>query len=63
MNYSKILVITPTLNEASNISDHINLVVSKGLNILIVDDNSSDGTSEIVKKHKLSKNFISNYKV
>ena len=39
MNYSKILVITPTLNEASNISDHINLVVSKGLNILIVDDN------------------------
>lgn len=51
MNYSKILVITPTLNEATNISDHINLVVSKGLNILIVDDNSSDGTSEIVKKN------------
>lgn len=57
MNYSKILVITPTLNEACNILDHINLVVSKGLNILIVDDNSSDGTSEIVKKHT---NYLDN---
>lgn len=49
---SKILVIIPTYNESDNIKKVISevLLQDKEINILIVDDNSPDGTSEIVKK-------------
>ncbi len=44
------LVIIPTYNEAENIEKIINAVLSKSeqLEVLVIDDNSSDGTSEIV---------------
>ena len=46
------LVIIPTYNEKENIADIIAAVfsLSKSFDILIVDDNSPDGTSEIVNK-------------
>ena len=51
----KILVISPTYNEAANVGkliDEINKLNIKNLDILIIDDNSPDGTSKIVKKYK-----------
>jgi len=47
----KVLVIIPTYNERENIRDIVPIVLSKGENIdvLIVDDNSPDGTQEEVK--------------
>ncbi|HIE05834.1 MAG TPA: polyprenol monophosphomannose synthase [bacterium (Candidatus Stahlbacteria)] len=46
------LVIIPTYNEVENISAVIDQVVGLGedLDILIVDDNSTDGTREIIEK-------------
>ena len=53
----KALVIIPTYNEAENISQIIDEVLSQheSVEILIVDDNSPDGTAEIVEK-KMEKN-------
>jgi len=48
----KILVVTPTYNEAENIESFIGQVLSQvpNLEILIVDDNSPDHTGDIVEK-------------
>ena len=47
----KILVISPTYNEKKNISELINRIsqLSLEVDLLIVDDNSPDGTADIVK--------------
>ena len=47
----KVLVISPTYNENKNISELINRIshISKTIDILIIDDNSPDGTAGIVK--------------
>ena len=52
MNVSKNLVIIPTYNEKENVEKMIRKVFSlkTPFHLLIVDDNSPDGTSEIVKK-------------
>ena len=56
----KILIIIPTYNENNNIDILIKSIFNKNLefNILIVDDNSTDGTLE--KIHEL-KNYNSSY--
>ena len=48
----KVIVVIPTYNEAGNIENLIREIFSLSLNpsVLIIDDNSSDGTSEIVEK-------------
>lgn len=55
----KVLVVIPTYNEAENISDLINQIINISktdlmshisLNILVVDDDSKDGTRKIVKE-------------
>lgn len=52
----KRIVIIPTYNEAENIEKIIRLILSLNkFHILIIDDNSPDGTANIVKK--LSKEF------
>lgn len=45
------LVIIPTYNEADNIGQVINLVMAQPtpISILVVDDNSTDGTADVVK--------------
>ena len=54
----KISIVIPTYNEAKNIEGLIKdiLIVSSNhkikTNIIVVDDNSPDGTSEVVKKFK-----------
>lgn len=52
----KALVITPTYNEAENIRPLINEVLMKddSLELLIIDDNSPDGTGDIVEELKES---------
>lgn len=47
----KVLVIIPTYNERTNIANMINAVLALPgeLNILVVDDNSPDGTGEYVR--------------
>ena len=54
-----ILIITPTFNEKDNIELFVNSVMSLGLSLLIVDDNSPDKTYEIVKK--LQKNIKNSF--
>ena len=46
------LVIIPTYNELDNLPKLLPEVLSKSeeINVLIVDDNSPDGTAEIVRK-------------
>ena len=57
------LIIIPTYNEAENIEAVINKILSLDDNnsILVVDDNSPDGTSNIVKnlkKENIEKIFL-----
>ncbi|MFQ5639506.1 MAG: polyprenol monophosphomannose synthase [bacterium] len=50
---NKTLIIIPTYNEADNIQIIINKIIDlniPNLSVLIVDDNSPDGTAKIVKK-------------
>ena len=56
----KILIISPTYNEIKNISLLVeNLFsINKDYDILIIDDNSPDGT----KKNKKTKNKILHYR-
>ena len=50
MKYNSLIII-PTYDEAENISAVIDKIISLNYNndILVVDDNSPDGTSEIVQ--------------
>jgi len=52
----KILVVTPTYNEAENIEKFIGQVLgqSQSIEMLIIDDNSPDGTGEIAERLKSS---------
>ena len=47
----KVLVISPTYNEKKNIAELINRIseISHPIDILIIDDNSPDGTADIVR--------------
>ncbi len=53
----KSIIVIPTYNEKENISKIIPAIISLGLgiDILVVDDNSPDGTSTIVKNLKIDK--------
>lgn len=54
INVEDITVLIPTLNEEEAISLVINDVQTQGYsNILVIDGHSTDGTVEIVKKHKV----------
>ena len=48
----KALIIVPTYNEKENIEEIIRVVLAQGddIDILVVDDNSPDGTGKIVKR-------------
>ena len=52
MSKNKILVFVPTYNEKQNISDlFYNIIkISPEYDVLIIDDNSTDGTKEILNK-------------
>ena len=57
---SKALVITPTYNESENVRHLIDEVLKQDLSleILIVDDNSPDGTANIVKEIQKSNSRV-----
>lgn len=50
----KVLIVTPTYNEKKNIVNLIEAIftVNPGYDILVVDDNSPDGTGDIVRCHQ-----------
>ena len=62
-----ILAISPTYNEKKNIAELINRItlIPTEIDLLIIDDNSPDGTADIVKsymvenKHRLLSTSIS----
>lgn len=58
-DYSRSIILIPTLNERENLKDIIPQIFNlmSGISVLIVDDNSSDGTQELVKS--LAINFKS----
>lgn len=46
------LIVLPTYNEAENIKKALdNLMNYENIDILVIDDNSQDGTAEIVKTY------------
>ena len=57
---NKILIIIPTYNESENIKQLIDqiLIIKKEANILVVDDNSQDGTGKIVDNLKRNEKRI-----
>jgi dolichol-phosphate mannosyltransferase len=57
---AKTLVVTPTYNEAENVERIMSAVLSQdpSIEILIVDDNSPDGTAQIVEKIQASNNRV-----
>ena len=58
MSLEKILVVIPTYNESENIEKLIQELKSLEHHIMIVDDNSPDGTSEIVENLKEKNNNL-----
>ena len=54
------LIISPTYNEKKNISSHIENIfcIDENYHILIIDDNSPDGTANIVKELQLKYNNL-----
>lgn len=52
------LIITPTYNEIDNIQNFLDEVINRRLSVLVIDDNSPDGTSEIVKRMKKNNSNI-----
>ena len=50
MEKNKLLIITPTYNEIENIENFLIEISKTGIDILVIDDNSPDGTYDIVKK-------------
>lgn len=56
----KSIVVTPTYNEKDNIERLINAVLAsvEGIHILVVDDNSPDGTSKIVENLMINNDRI-----
>lgn len=60
MNSDKILVIIPTFNELENLPRLIPVILSQdeNINILVVDDNSPDGTADYVEEEANKNNRI-----
>ena len=50
------LVVIPTYNEIDNIPEFISEISKFNVSVLFVDDNSPDGTGEIIRK--ISKSMI-----
>ncbi len=61
----KILCIIPTYNERKNIEKLVEQIFNLNLNInlLIIDDNSPDGTGEIAERLKVTRNVIARNEV
>jgi len=59
-NYPKRLIIIPTYNEAENIARLIEEIfqLHYDFEVLVIDDNSSDGTAEIVRKLSVKRDKI-----
>ena len=56
----KILVVSPTYNECDNIIDLLDHIwaVNPDFHILIIDDNSPDGTANLVKQRMEKNNSL-----
>lgn len=49
----KLLVIIPTYNEKENVEKIVGQITGKGFYLLVIDDNSPDGTGDILEKLKI----------
>ncbi|MGD9487706.1 MAG: polyprenol monophosphomannose synthase [Calditrichaceae bacterium] len=56
----KALIIVPTYNEIENVESLVKAIYNSqpGINILFVDDNSPDGTADLIKKLQKERNTI-----
>jgi dolichol-phosphate mannosyltransferase len=60
-SHKRILVIIPTYNEKKNIEKVLNTVFGlkiENLDVLIIDDNSPDGTAEFIQQYMKSQNSL-----
>jgi len=55
---SKVLIIIPTYNESENIRKIIEQILNFNFNLLVIDDNSPDGTGEIAERLKVTQGVI-----
>jgi dolichol-phosphate mannosyltransferase len=58
MNFEEYLIVIPTFNEKENIINLIEELNSHNFHILVVDDNSPDGTYDLVANHNNFNNNI-----
>jgi glycosyltransferase involved in cell wall biosynthesis len=61
LNYPRVSIITPTFNQGRFIEETINSVLSQdypNIEYIVLDAGSTDGTADILKKYKKTKNFI-----
>ena len=58
INEKKFLVITPTYNEKENIKEFIQSILTTDLPVLFIDDNSPDGTSDLIKEYQARESNI-----
>ena len=59
MKKHNILVISPTYNERENIDKFTNNILDLNFKVLIIDDNSPDGTANVIsKKEGFQKNIF-----
>ncbi len=58
INEKKFLVITPTYNEKENIKEFIQSILTADLPVLFIDDNSPDGTSDLIKEYQARESNI-----
>ena len=58
INEKKFLVITPTYNEKENIKEFIQSILATDLPVLFIDDNSPDGTSDLIKEYQAKESKI-----
>ena len=60
-NLNRVLIIIPTYNEIKNIEKVLDVVFGLGienLDVLIIDDNSPDGTAEFIKQYMKNQNSL-----
>ena len=58
MDNHKFLVVSPTYNDSENIKKFINQLLDSNFHVLIIDDDSPDGTSDLIKEHQQYENSL-----
>jgi dolichol-phosphate mannosyltransferase len=59
MSVARAVVCLPTYNERENLEDMVRALADKGVDVLVIDDSSPDGTGEIADRLAAERDFVS----